>query len=383
MLIRERKKIDSLKHKQKKILEFAKNIGQKKVNLKIDHQLSPVSWHLLHCVFIEALWIRSKFLQDDYYKNKLESIADPSKVPLNKRNNYSLEYCELIIFTTNIFKENIVLIKKISKIKESYNLLSYILDFLNQHHAQHIETLRTIMNLFNMKFNQNFHEIALDLCPNQYSFSGIEIKKGAYEVGASMKHFAYDNEKPKNIIYLDDFTISKKLITISEWLGFIKEKGYQRKEFWSKQGWQWIKKNKILFPLNWKYSNKKAFAISSPTGYQTPKNDMAVSNISKFELDAFASWNNLRIPHEFEWELSSKKINNLFQVWEWSSNKFFGYKGFLPYPYDEYSLPWFNNSYYTLKGGSIYTLKDVKRYSFRNFYKPNTRHIFSGGRLCI
>ena len=31
----------------------------------------------------------------------------------------------------------------------------------------------------------------------------------------------------------------------------------------------------------------------------------------------------------------------------------------------------------------IFTLNDIKRVSFRNFYQPNTRYIFSGGRLCF
>ena len=54
-----------------------------------------------------------------------------------------------------------------------------------------------------------------------------------------------------------------------------------------------------------------------------------------------------------------------------------------PYPYKEYSYPWFNKKYFTLKGSSTFTLNDIKRVSFRNFYQPNTRYIFSGGRLCF
>ena len=53
---------------------------------------------------------------------------------------------------------------------------------------------------------------------------------------------------------------------------------------------------------------------------------MPVSNISKFEIDAFAKWINLRVPHEFEWEISSNLLNDKFKVWEWSENEFFGYK---------------------------------------------------------
>ena len=110
---------------------------------------------------------------------------------------------------------------------------------------------------------------------------------------------------------------------------------------------------------------------------------MPVSNISKFELEAFANYSNCRLPHEYEFEVSYINIKNKYKVWEWCSNQFFGYKGFTPFTYKEYSLPWFKNNYFTLRGGSIYTLKEIKRFSFRNFYKPSTRYIVSGGRLCI
>ena len=90
---------------------------------------------------------------------------------------------------------------------------------------------------------------------------------------------------------------------------------------------------------------------------------------------------NLNIPHELQWEVSHKKIINKFNVWEWCNNKFFPYKGFIPYPYKEYSVPWFNNDYYTLKSASIFSEKELKRKTFRNFYNANVRYIFSGGRL--
>ena len=41
---------------------------------------------------------------------------------------------------------------------------------------------------------------------------------------------------------------------------------------------------------------------------------MPVSNISKFEIAAFANWNNLRVPHEFEWEVSSNALPDKYNV---------------------------------------------------------------------
>lgn len=294
------------------------------------------------------------------------------------------EFTELKKYAETCFKENIILLKKISEksVKRKYSI-SYILKFLNQHHAQHIETMQIIINLLNIKFNKHFHNFAKEINPKLYKFSGIEIKQGSYKVGAKKFGFSFDNENPRHEIFLNNYIISKKLISIPEWLAFIRDDGYKRKNLWSKEGWNWRVKNNVLFPMNWLFKNKYSFSISTPDGYTYPKKNMPVSNISKFEIDAFAKWSNLRVPHEFEWEISSNFLNDKFKVWEWSENKFFGYKFFKPYPYKEYSYPWFNNSYYTLKGSSIITLQDIKRVSFRNFYKPNTRYILSGGRLCV
>ena len=266
--------------------------------------------------------------------------------------------------------------------KKKYSV-SYIVKFLNQHHSQHIETMKIIINLHNLKFNKKFGDFVQEINPIQYKFSGIEIKNGNYKVGAKKAGFSFDNENPRHEIFLGSYTISKKLISVSEWLAFIKENGYKRKMFWSPEGWSWQKKNNVSSPMNWKFKNKYNFCISTPDGFIKPKKNMPVSNINKFEMDAFAKWSNMRVPHEFEWEVSANNLLDKFKVWEWSSNKFFGYRFFESFPYKEYSYPWFNQNYYTLKGSSILTLEDIKRPSFRNFYKPDTRYIFAGGRLCI
>ena len=36
----------------------------------------------------------------------------------------------------------------------------------------------------------------------------------------------------------------------------------------------------------------------------------------------------------------------------------FPYEGFKPYPYKEYSVPWFNNNYYTLKSAVFFLKKN-------------------------
>ena len=68
---------------------------------------------------------------------------------------------------------------------------------------------------------------------------------------------------------------------------------------------------------------------------------------------------------------------------EWCANRFHPYPGFRPFPYPEYSLPWFDGRHYVLKGGSRLSEPEVQRPAFRNYYTPATRHILSGVRLAF
>ena len=69
------------------------------------------------------------------------------------------------------------------------------------------------------------------------------------------------------------------------------------------------------------------------------------------------------------------------RVWEWCSNSFHAYEGFTPFPYEEYSGPWFDDRHYSLRGGSLHTRPAIKRPSFRNFFEADKRHVFAGLRL--
>ena len=68
--------------------------------------------------------------------------------------------------------------------------------------------------------------------------------------------------------------------------------------------------------------NKKSLSISTAYGYSKPKKDEPVSNISFYELEAFANSVKLKIPHEFQWEAANKNILDKYKVWEWNKNKF-------------------------------------------------------------
>jgi iron(II)-dependent oxidoreductase len=111
--------------------------------------------------------------------------------------------------------------------------------------------------------------------------------------------------------------------------------------------------------------------------------DQPVAGISHYEARAFAAWAGARLAHEYQWEVAQRLglLEQTGRVWEWCENRFHPYPGFRPFPYPEYSQPWFDGRHYSLRGGSVHTRPAVRRASFRNFFEADKRHIFAGLRL--
>jgi gamma-glutamyl hercynylcysteine S-oxide synthase len=370
-----------IRKKQDLLIKSLTDCGKSFFNLKVCDHLSPVGWHVMHCLFIECIWIRKLFLNKTALFNKLKSNSDSINIPVKKRGTNLPDFKEVLNLCVKEFKKNLDLIESISekKIKKKLDI-NYILKFLINHHSQHLETIKSIINIIQINKKNYLQRNFLIINSNVFKIDPLIIKNGNYKYGSTDASFSYDNEKPINYITVNSFKIAKNLITVSQWLGFIKENGYKRKELWTNKGWLWKNKHNISKPLNWIFLDKR-LSLCTYKGLEKPIETNPVTHISLHELEAFAKWQDLRIPHEIEWEIASKKLTNINLVWEWCNNIFYPYKGFTAFPYKEYSKPWFNSNYYTLRGSSIYSEKEIKRSTFRNFYEANTRHIFSGGRL--
>ena len=65
-----------IKKKQDSLIKNLTDCGKSFYDLKVSNHLSPVGWHVLHCLFIECVWIRKLFLNKTILLNKLKNNAD-------------------------------------------------------------------------------------------------------------------------------------------------------------------------------------------------------------------------------------------------------------------------------------------------------------------
>jgi iron(II)-dependent oxidoreductase len=166
---------------------------------------------------------------------------------------------------------------------------------------------------------------------------------------------------------------------------FVEGGGYQRREWWSDEGWAWKEDYDI--------THHPALAAGHP--------DAPVCHVSWFEADAFARSRGARLATEAEWEKAptwnqgptsqgptqprdrgtAGVLDGVGRVWEWTASPFAGYPRFVAHPYREYSEVFFGDAYRVLRGGSWATDPRVATPTFRNWDLPRRRQIFAGVRL--
>ena len=233
----------------------------------------------------------------------------------------------------------------------------------------------------------------------------LNIEEGIYKVGFDKEGFSFDNEHGVHQVYLHEYAIADRLTTNKEYLEFIEDRGYSNFRHWLSDAWEWVKTNEIKAPEHWHFQEGQWHQYNLSGGLQPIDLNAPVTHISFYEADAFAKWKGLRLPTEFEWEVACLQHGNLDaangfsdngtlepqasndnqfygETWEWTAS------AYRPYPYyeaPEGAVGEYNGKFMVnqmvLRGGSCATPKDHIRATYRNFFHPHLRWMFSGLRL--
>jgi len=218
------------------------------------------------------------------------------------------------------------------------------------------------------------------------ALSWVALEGGRVEIGATTDGFSFDNEGPRHETLLRPYRLASRLVTAREWIAFIEDGGYARAEFWLADGWAKVREEGWDAPLYWERAEDgwRAFGLN---GLQPVDLDGPVTHVSYYEADAYAAWAGKRLPTEPEWEHAAATRPADFEqlldaAWQWTGSAYLGYPGFAPAKgaVGEYNGK-FMMGQMTLRGGASITPAGHTRITYRNFFYPHQRWMFSGVRL--
>lgn len=244
-----------------------------------------------------------------------------------------------------------------------------------------------------------------------------EVAACTWELGArrdAPPSFVFDNEKWAHPVDLAAYRIARAPVTQLEYAAFVEDGGYQRKDLWTGEGWQWREGSDTTHPVYWRSHagswERRVFDRWVPISAQPHR---PVIHVSAHEAEAYCKWAGRRLPTEAEWECAARgapidastaNLDMLIgdtvdvgcfsegdsdtgcrqmigNVWEWTATTFGPYPGFELDPYAEYSQPWFEG-HRVLRGGCLATRARLLRPTWRNFYPPHRRDVWAGFRTC-
>jgi len=347
--------------------------------------VSPPKWHLGHTTWFFETFILKPFsanyqvYNDDYnfvFNSYYETVGN--RVIRTDRGNLSRPSVNEI-YQYRAYVDEAMANFLSAPVKDEVKAL-LVLGF--NHEQQHQELLLTDIKyiLGNNPLFPVYTKDKKEILSAENEPGWIDISAGIYEVGYEGTGFSFDNELNRHQAYLNDFAISKALVSNAEFLAFIQEGGYENFNYWHAEGWDWVKCNHITSPMYWHLINGAWFNYT--LGGLLPIDPKApVSHISYYEAYAYASWKGMRLPTEFEWEVAAKNFN-WGERWEWTESAYLPYPGFSKAAgaIGEYNGKFMVNQK-VLKGASIATPQNHSRLTYRNFFHPHLRWQYTGIRL--
>ena len=429
--------VEALEEARERTLGLVASVSDADLERVHSTLMSPLVWDLGHIAAFEDLWLVHRFGGRPMLRDELADVYDAFETPRAGRGELPFlgpgdarEYLDAV-------REQVIEVIEQRGVKGGA-----IHELVVRHEHQHNETMLQTLQLAQLDGyelpspNLAQRRRAAGRTASVGSTNGesvaratgletIEIPAGPCAIGASPAGFAYDNERPRHRTDVRAYLIGRTPITNASYLTFVEGGGYERREWWSSEGWAWKEEYDITRPAGWTADHRAEWRLST---LERLDPERPVIHVSWFEADAFARAHDARLPTEIEWEKAATwdqelEASRLYpwgddppepgvhanvdqlgggalpigahlsgaspfgclgmigDVWEWTASDFGGYPGFVAHPYPEYSEVFFGGRYRVLRGGSWATRARVATPTFRNWDLPERRQIFAGLRI--
>lgn len=304
--------------------------------------------------------------------------------------------------------------------------LTTLVNVAIEHRLMHLETLAYMFH--QLPLNQKIAQPGNVIFSNRnLAHRMCTIPAGETVLGLPRDgdEFGWDNEFETHTARVPSFEIDQYKITNGQYLDFIRAGGYEMREFWPEDAWEWKNANRVSHPVFWRRASDRWFYRAMFEEIPLPL-DWPVY-VSHAEASAYARWIGKALPSEEQWHRAAygnpgvdrrypwgsgapnaglgnfdfhhwdpMPVNafpqnvSAFGVegmlgngWEWTSSVFAPFSGFEPFPfYPGYSANFFDGKHFVMKGGSARTAACMLRPTFRNWFQSHYQYVYAGFR-CV
>jgi ergothioneine biosynthesis protein EgtB len=253
----------------------------------------------------------------------------------------------------------------------------------------------------------------------------VEVPEGEAILGTPQGSlpFGWDNEFPERRAQVPRFVIDDLPVTNADFLGFVRDGGYDDPRLWRDEDWAWRTRLSIQHPHSW-VRHGDGFRVRSlleDVPFERAAGWPAMTSWA--EAAAYARWRGARLPGEAEWHRAARGtpaggqrrwpwgdetpagchgsfhfrhgsplpagahpagasawgvLETVGNGWEWTGTAFGPFPGFEPLPrYPGYSADFFDGRHFVLLGASWATDETLLRPSFRNWFQPHYPYVFA------
>jgi gamma-glutamyl hercynylcysteine S-oxide synthase len=410
--------------------------------------VNPLRWEIGHVGYFQEYWVLRHFRGDAPTRPEGDRLYDSARIAHDTRWDLpipskadTLAYVQRILQRVTERNE-IDLTRKVGGYNEAYFIrLALLHEYM---HAEAITYTRQTLGYappnVDIGAPENERESRPEAgneehhAPHAGPLGDAEIPGGTFMMGSTPDQtFVFDNEQWAHPVALEPFRMARTAVSNAEFVAFVEDNGYQRRELWTDEGWRWRENAQAEQPPYWRRQPgggwlRRDFDVWVPLEHLLP-----VLHVNWYEADAYCRWAARRLPTEAEWEMAASaepssgrpglgERKRLFpwgdepptperanldwrmmgcvpvdalpagdsafgcrqmigNVWEWTASDFGPYPGFAPGPYKEYSAPWFGD-HKVLRGGCWVTRSGLIRNTYRNYYQPHRRDVWAGFRTC-
>lgn len=351
---------------------------------------SPTKWHLAHTTWFFETFLLMPHLPDyrafdpafSYLFNSYYEAVGPRQPRPQRGLITRPSAAEVLAYRTHVDAAMARLLSTLSP------ELAPLVELGLAHEEQHQELiLMDILHLFSRSpLSPAYRQNPAQARPAYRPVEWRSVAGGIVEVGSDGSGFIFDNETPRHKVYLQPYALAARLVTNGEWLAFMADDGYRRPELWLSDGWTKTQAENWQAPLYWRQEEQNSWSAMGLEGRAKVDPNAPVLHVSYYEAAAYAEWAGARLPTEAEWEHAAATVADLSELyaeaWQWTRSAYDAYPGFHASAgaVGEYNGK-FMVGQMSLRGGASITPAGHTRATYRNFFPPSARWMFSGVRL--